>query len=209
MKQLKPQKFSLNIIGSEDKQLLEQPQFEHFDITSIAIDQSGFSDALKKSVRTAIALNSDFIFLSTENHQFSDSFNFQTLISSIDLAKKYHFDIICGGFARFGVAVPIHDSLLWIDHFYSCNFIVINNSMYEKILGRGHLPSIDSLSHLTANKLVVFPFISFYKNRNTELCEHDRVIDKNVQMNFKHSQNSLALYLKIHNRFSNKDEMIR
>src|SRR5690606_20631226 len=60
-----------------------------FEITSKNIAPTEFSKTIKKCIELAIAHSEDFVVISTNNHQFSDSYSKDLLISNLITANKY------------------------------------------------------------------------------------------------------------------------
>src|SRR5690606_8564258 len=101
---------------------------------------------IKKCIEVAVGHSEDFIIISTNNHRFSNSYNKDLLVSNLITAHEYGCDLLCGRIGMFDNAVPINSSLLWIDRYAFCNFVVIYKSFYNTILKHDNISSIDKLS---------------------------------------------------------------
>lgn len=142
----------------------------------------------QKIIKDALNKNEEIIVICTECHRFTDNYNYETFIEQILIANSLKMKYILGGITGGVVnSVYIDRNLFWIDIHQGGDFIVLFTYSFEEVLYKviSETPSIDEyLHHLTANKMLIYPFISrteennckgvFPKERKNKF-EHERI----------------------------------
>lgn len=102
-----------------------------------------------------------------DDHTFTSSYDKKAFFANLSQAAKQGADLVSGGIGGFGHAVPIDRHHFWVDWFYSTQFIIIFDSVFDNILQYNFLETdaIDIvLSKICKEKQVLFPFVSPQKN---------------------------------------------
>ncbi|MDR6784087.1 hypothetical protein ABIE26_002524 [Pedobacter africanus] len=145
---------------------------EEFKITVIeavedSVGAAGLWKSMIKIINLAIENNEDVIVLCEDDHQFTKNYNKEFLFENIVDAYNQGADILCGGISGgFGHVLPLTKNRFWIDNYWCNQFIVIYKSFYQTMLETefDRTKKVDNtLSELTSNKMVLYPFISEQK----------------------------------------------
>lgn len=163
--------YILNIAGNNDIHLNAHATFSDRIEFAIAWEDTAYHinniistwDKIKNCVKHAISQEEDVIILCDTACQFSDSYNYNSLIDAVVEAASFNSDILLGQLNSFNQAVPVNDHIFWIDAFDYSPFIIIYRNFYEAILTTEieEQQSIgEILSYLTSKKLTVFPFFT-------------------------------------------------
>ena len=95
-------------------------------------------DNLKGTVRSIIQnaseINTEYIIVCKDNHQFSDGYSKEVLYRSIQCAKELKADILCGGLSIFKSVFRISEDVFWVEDFSGLPFTIIFRDFFEKIL---------------------------------------------------------------------------
>ncbi|WP_316793711.1 methyltransferase domain-containing protein [Pedobacter frigoris] len=174
-----------------------------------SIGAVGLWSSIVKCVEDGIKNDEDFIIICEDDHQFTDNYDRNLFIKSILKAHEKRCDILNGGIGGFTNAVPIGDSLYWVDTFWCTQFIVIYRKFYEKILKEQFAESDTAdgkFSKMTNNILVIYPFVS-----NQFDFGYSDVTSNNNQSglivrHFKNSQSNFEVYRKVFDRFISKTD---
>ena len=157
---------------------------------------------LKNAVKISLEQNLDYVIILTENHAYTSLYQKLLFEENIKEAANNNCHILCGGLLNFYNAVVVSSSLVWIDRFISSNYLVIFNTLYSDILKLDNLDTIDELNDLTVNKMVVFPFISTYKNTTSNLSSEYKVLLDPYKIRENNSFQKLQLYMNGFKRFN-------
>jgi len=71
--------------------------------------------------------------------------------------------MLSGGYSWFGNAIQVSERLFWADKFNGMQFTIVFHKFYQSILDADFVESVVtdiSLSDITNNKFVMYPFIS-------------------------------------------------
>ncbi|MEX2566789.1 MAG: hypothetical protein WD431_12660, partial [Cyclobacteriaceae bacterium] len=118
---------------------------------------------LQKIVQQATDDGDDVIIVCDEDHLFTKSYSRECLIRHIVQGHQLDTRILCGGIDDFDTAIPLTQDKFWVRAFKSCSFIVLYQSVFDRILKEplSNDSTIESLyREITSNKLVMFPFIT-------------------------------------------------
>jgi GR25 family glycosyltransferase involved in LPS biosynthesis len=117
----------------------------------------------KKIISLAIENDDDLIVICEDDHVFTENYSKEFLFRNIFEAFQQGADYLSGGSASFTHPVQISENRFWIDTCLFSSFSVIYKNFYRKILEEppieNRLPEI-VLSLITANKMLLYPFIS-------------------------------------------------
>lgn len=119
--------------------------------------------ALCKCIDIAKRNEDDFIIVTFGSFILKKDFEKFILLNNIVKSASLSCDILLGNIEKFNHAVPINQSIFWIDSFSQSSFIVLFTSVYEKILSNPptseEVNIYNYLSYVTSNKMAVYPFV--------------------------------------------------
>jgi len=126
----------------------------------------GLWNSIRKIIELASANGEEVIIICEDDHIFTEHYSKQTLLEYLIRCHVDGVELLCGGIGDFVNAVPRDENRFWIDNFISTQFLVIYQSLFEKILNEPFDESVTAdgmFSKITWNKMVCFPFISVQK----------------------------------------------
>lgn len=176
------------------KQFSDKPEFL-FNIVPAIIHEKGaygLWQTIRQIVNKENEKNSDFFILCEDDHMFTEDYSFDLLQNCIEQATSLNADMLSGGYSWFDNAVQISKNLFWADLFNGMQFTVIFNKFYHTILNAdfGEEVITDfSLSGITNNKFVIYPYISRQKEfgysdvtlNNAKRGQVDRIFENSIQ----------------------------
>jgi hypothetical protein len=118
---------------------------------------------LNRIVKHATDEGDDVIIVCDDDHLFTESYSRECLIRHIVEGHQLGTRILCGAVDDFETAIPLTRDKFWVRTFRSSSFIVLYQSVFDRILKEPlcNDSTIESLyREITSNKLVMFPFIS-------------------------------------------------
>lgn len=142
-----------------------------FDLTVVpAIEHQTGAYGLWKTIQKIVEIEarkkSDYFILCEDDHTFTRQYSPEFLFQSIGQAEALGADLLSGGYSWFENALQISEHLFWVHKFTGMQFTVIFRKFYRAILdadfGEEVITDI-SLSGITDNKLVIYPYISTQK----------------------------------------------
>lgn len=127
----------------------------------------GLWQSILKIVNLAIENDDDVIIICEDDHEFTESYNREYLLSNIIEAHEQGVEILSGGIGHFSFAVPLTANRFWVNPFQSAQFIVLYKGIFPKIL-KYKFKKTDVadlvLANLTSNKMVLYPYVSRQKD---------------------------------------------
>lgn len=123
------------------------------------------SRKLDTILRDCINAEDDFIVIAFEGHNFSHEYSDINLLKIIYLAYYHEADVLFGGGCCIDFMCKIQDNLYWVNNVEQSAFIILFKKFIPKLLeyNRDNNKEINlakTLSCLTPNKMVIYPFIS-------------------------------------------------
>ncbi|GEM_PF-6416761 len=173
-----------------------------FDLTIIATSITDFWNAVQDCVRKSMKDGDELIIICSERHSFTKDYHRDIFFKDTIRTQGMGCDILLIGTNGFNHAVPISDTLFWIDKFENAEFIVIYRKLFNKIL-ENHIthPTISNcLSHLASNIICTTPFMSLY-SRKTSLDQDGEMIDNFSHESYHIASEKLSLYSKIYTKY--------
>lgn len=163
--------------------------------------------SLKKIIKTAIENDEDVVIICREDHQFTKQYERSHFIKLIWQAGLLGCNVLIGGMKTFNLALPITDTIFWIDSIQSSKFFVIYKSFYKKILQEPFC-DIDTLeskfSEMTSNKMTLHPFISERKDLGDMERDDKNNFQKIVVQNSTNANQRLIEIKNAWNKFGNQ-----
>lgn len=156
--------------GNTDSLSHISAQFKGKDEFDVAIIESCKHDPvisawknIRRIVELAIKNDDDLIIICEEGHEFTRHYTRESFLENVVEAYYQRVELISGGIIDFDIAIPVTENRFWINIFSSTEFLVLNRSIFKKILD--HDPDDMSypdtiFSRLTNSKMTIFPFIS-------------------------------------------------
>ena len=138
-----------------------------FEACKHPIGAVGLWQSMIEIIRIAQANDDDVVVICEDDHFFTSHYSKEYLFKNIFEAHEQGAEILSGGIGGFGQAVPVSRNRYWLDWFWSTQFIVVYKRFYQKMLD---YPFKDSdtadgvISALSANAMVMYPFISEQKD---------------------------------------------
>src|SRR5690606_33436690 len=119
---------------------------------------------IKEAIQSAIDQDEDIVIICDVDHIFTCFYRKEVLIQNILEAHLQGCDILCGGIGNeFSHALPVTKNRYWINQFITTNFFVVYKKIFQRIIETpfDNMKTYrESISHITDNKMVIFPFIS-------------------------------------------------
>jgi hypothetical protein len=152
-----------------------EKQFEgkdEFDITIIEackheVGSVGLWLSIRKIIQLAIDNDDDVIIICEDDHEFTENYSKDFLLTNIIEASHQGVDYVSGGSGGFGAAFPVTRNRYWASTLLSTQFIVVYRDFFERILDEPYDKDVivDLLmSKLTSNKMVIHPYISVQRD---------------------------------------------
>ena len=171
-----------------EKQFEGRPEFH---VTYVEAETNmpgniGLWHSINKAVKKAIQNDDDLIIICEDDHVFTENYRRDLFFKNIIEALTQGAELISAGIGGFGDAVFVSNNRLWVNWFYSTQFIVLTSNVYQRIIDY-NFDKCDTadgvLSKIISNKQVLFPFMSIQKdfgysdvtesnNKNNGLVEH-------------------------------------
>lgn len=155
--------------------------------------------SIRKIIKLAIDNDEDVIIICEDDHEFTESYSKEYLLSNIIEAHMQGADYLSGGSSKCRLAVPVARNRYWISHGLATQFLVLYKKFFKKILDEpfDQTVLVDMLySEISSNKMVLYPFISIQKNFGYSDVTPEHNANTNlVSTMFEESNKSMA---KIH-----------
>jgi GR25 family glycosyltransferase involved in LPS biosynthesis len=167
--------YAINLPGRSERLAHIKAEFEgkpEFDLTIVEATEHqvgalGLWMSIRRVIQMAIDSDDDVIIICEDDHQFTDHYSPDYLLSNILHAHRDGAYYLSGGTGQFGFALPLTENRYWVNHCLSTQFVVIFKKMFKKILSEPFDEEIIAdiaYSQMTSNKMVLFPFVSTQKN---------------------------------------------
>lgn len=128
----------------------------------------GLWQTIKKIVSKNIVSKYEYILICEDDHQFTEYYSDQKLLSCINESAILKADILLGGIGFCNNKIQqVHNNLVSVDQFACTQFMVIFRSFFEKILNAQFTEDDCAdwkMAELSNKKLVIYPFISTQKD---------------------------------------------
>ena len=131
------------------------------------VGAAGLWKSMLHIINLAVENEEDVIVICEDDHQFTKYYDKNFLFENIIDANEQNADILCGGISGgFNHVLPLTKNRFWIDGYWCNQFIVIYKKFFQTMLNTkfDRTKKVDqTLSGLTSNKMVMYPFISDQK----------------------------------------------
>lgn len=144
---------------------------DEFEVTLVQAQQHsigavGLWRSITQVIDMAMEKNEELIVICEDDHEFTYEYNKPYFLSSVQQVCDKGVDIFLGGIGGCTYAIPVSEHLFWVERFICTQFTVVHKDFFEAIKDEKFTDkdaADDTLSLLTINKLVIFPFISVQK----------------------------------------------
>jgi hypothetical protein len=154
----------------------------------------GLWNSIAHILQNLLKEDDDFMIICEDDHQFTEHYSREHLVTCIGEAEKKGSDILSGGVSWHNSAVQAGNHIYWTEKFTGLQFTVIFRKFYSKILKAdfGDTDAADfKICSLTDEKYFVYPFISTQKefgysdvtpknNLSGRVCELFKKSESNV-----------------------------
>lgn len=190
------------------KEFKDKDEFELSFIEAVEdkVGAAGLWKTMIKIIEIARSNKEPFVIICEDDHYFTENYNKEYLIQSIEEAETQGADILCGGISGgYNYALPLTKNRFWVDRYWCNQFIIIYAKFYQTMLNTSFDPTkkVDqTLSGLTANKMVIFPFISHQKYFGySDVTKFNNENEEWVMNRFKLASDHLSSILKVYHKY--------
>ncbi len=167
--------YVLNIKNRTERRNHVMKKFEgrkEFDITIVKACTHekrtiGLWNSIIKIIHQAQENEDEVIIICEDDHYFTEHYSAGLLLKEIQEAYIQGADLLSGGIGGFGHTVPVGYHRYWVDWLWCTQFLVIYKHFFDTILSYEFKEDDTAngvFSKLTANKMVIYPFISEQKD---------------------------------------------
>lgn len=166
--------FSINLKKRIDRKKHIIQQFDNMkglDLTIVTADEHsigavGLWHTVRKIVEQAKHNRYKYIIICEDDHSFTNNYDLEKLINTINYTNKLNADLLLGGVSYFKDAVEIVDNLFWLSGFTGFQFVIMFGRFFETFLkiDFNFYDNIDlKMENSSKNIYCMFPFISVQK----------------------------------------------
>lgn len=142
----------------------------------------------------------DFIVICTDEHQFTEAYNKETLLDYIAKADKLNADILLCGISWYMTALGVSENLFLVDKFSGLNFFIIYPRFFKRVL-EAEFNASDvaayKISELAYNKLVMYPFISIGEEPELARESFKNNVNGYPEESFEKAAAQIAILIKV------------
>lgn len=208
--------YAVNLPHRKDRyqHIIEQyagkPEFVLTVVPAIIHEKGAYGlwQTIIKIVTLEAEKDSSYFILCEDDHTFTEHYSPEILYDSIKQAEILGADILSGGYSWFVDAIQISKHLFWANTFTGMQFTIIFRKFYQSILNANFGENVVadlSLSGITENKFVIYPYISIQK----EFGYSDVTLQNNKQGSvdkvFKHSIERMDILYKVRKYYYGKE----
>ena len=145
-------------------------------------------------LRDRVDPGSEFILLCEDDHQFTPHYSPALLDACIEEARELDADVLSGGVSWFDDCFKASDRLFWVRKFSGLQFTILFRRCFDTLLNAEFGPKDVAdykIADITANKFVIFPFISMQRDYGYSDATPHNNIDGEVEKYFVTSDEHL------------------
>ncbi len=203
--------YAFNLKSRSDRLKSLQQQFsgrKEFNVTYMEavhnkIGALGLWQSICNAVKLAVQRREDLIILCEDDHIFTEAYNYDYLLSNIAGAYAQGAELLNGGIGGFGTAIPVAANRCCVDWFWSTQFVVLFEPIFNKILEYDFkdTDTADGVLSILAQKAqVLYPPISTQGNFGySDIAAHK---DQDAFQNMIFTKANQRLYA-IHKLYAN------
>lgn len=164
--------FIINLPERKDRYQSILTQFKDHNEFKISVVEAvkhdigavGLWMSIRKIVQIAIDSEEEYILIVEDDHMFTGYYNLENFLKSIAIGRKLSADLIVSGITdSFTNAIPVSDTIFWVDRFLCSQFVIIFRRLFDEILQYDYDESVTAdtrLSALSNFTLAISPAIS-------------------------------------------------
>ncbi len=121
---------------------------------------------IQKILIDVIDKKEELFLLCEDDHQFTEYYSSELLLSNIQKVAKLEADILCGGPSWITSKLKVSENIYWMDKFTGLQFTIIYKRAYKKILDAKFTKrdcADGKIASICDNKFFIYPFISIQK----------------------------------------------
>lgn len=203
--------YIINLPSRFERKLHMQQEFEgrgEFDVTFVEAvahenGRVGLWQSIVKTIRMAQERGEELILICEDDHCFTKSYHRDYFFRLLCDVVKNPIDLLSGGIGGFGHAVRSGTGRYWVDWFYSTQFIVVFESLFE------FQPTDTAdgvLSILTQRKEILFPFVSVQKDFGySDVTVSNNETKGLIERYFQHTHQRLAMMEQVYHQYHKTD----
>jgi len=203
---LKKRKDRLKHIKKQFKELNE------FDIEIVeAIEHTvgpvGLWETFKLCVKHAKEAGEEVFIFCEDDHEFTENYNWEKLLANIKYGYQNDADLLVGGSTGgMNVFIPIGEGLIWVNHYYSNQFLIVYEKFFDTVLtciDFDMTHTLDNvLSEISVNKFVIFPYISVQKEFGySDVTNYNQLNPYKIVERFNQTEKKLSLAIEVYKRY--------
>lgn len=206
--------YVLNLPGRTDRLTHIKKQFagkDEFEVSIVEtckhkVGAASLWMSIRKIVESAMQKEDDVIIICEDDHEFTTDYDRVSFINSVWQGGMLGCQLLSGGSGGFNLALPVTNSLFWIDAFWCTQFMVIYRSFFESILS-GPFAEIDTadgkFSEITSSKMALYPFISVQKDFGySDVTKKNQMHSGLITKYFRNADKRLRIHKEVWERFS-------
>jgi len=209
--------YIINLASRPERKLHIQQEFEgreEFDVTFVEAvahenGRVGLWRSIVKIIKTARERGEDLILICEDDHCFTEAYHRDHFFRLLCDAAKNPIDLLSGGIGGFGHAMRVGTGRYWMDWFYCTQFIVVFESLFDKILSYDFQPTDTAdgvLSVLAQHKETCFPFLSVQKDFGySDVTTSNNEVKGLIERYFQHTHQRLAMMEQVYHQYHKTD----
>lgn len=209
--------YIINLSSRPERKSHMQQEFagrEEFDVTFVeAVAHKNGRVGLWKSIINVVGIaqsrGEDLILICEDDHSFTPAYKRDYFFRLLCDAAKQPIDLLSGGIGGFGHAVRVGTGRYWTDWFYSTQFIVVFERLFNRILSYDFQPTDTAdgvLSVLAQRKEVLFPFISVQKDFGySDVTSSNDAVKGLIERHFQHTHHRFAMMEEVYHQYQRTD----
>ena len=150
-----------------------------------------------------------FILICEDDHFFTENYTSEYLLNNIFQAEQQGALLLNGGIGGFGTALPVAPNRYWIDWFWSTQFIVIYQPLFDDILDYQFQENDTAdgvLSAITPYKMALYPFVSEQKSFGySDITAGNKNNPSQIQEFFQQAKDNLNILHRVSQYFNRKN----
>lgn len=169
----------------------------------------GLWNSIRKIVQKAKEQSQRFILICEDDHFFTENYTSEYLLNNIFQAEQQGALLLNGGIGGFGTALPVAPNRYWIDWFWSTQFIVIYQPLFDDILDYQFQENDTAdgvLSAITPYKMALYPFVSEQKSFGySDITAGNKNNPSQIQEFFQQAKDNLNILHRVSQYFNRKN----
>lgn len=155
----------------------------HFTKPYDISDTNGLWQIIQHITLVASDRDYDYFLLCNSDHQFTEHYSKENLLSCINEAERLGSNLLLGDVQSFSSAIRVSKGIFWVENFEGSSFMIIFRSFFREILADNH-----KVFTLSSCKFFIYPFVSYSSNPERSDTEFNKAEIKIKSNNHEVSQ---------------------